>query len=313
MCLVTRLVMLIVACLLAAPASAVSCRATMTNINFGSLSAASLVGATAIGTLTESCDPGFPTTGTLAICNALMGGVNAAAPPHPMMNGTSYIIHYRLYRDAAMTSEYVNPESVLFTTPYSSATGSGTITQTVYAKIVSAATAAGTYIENWGPSGTGFVAFVPDYPAANPCDMQWHNNVFPNFTVSVTVVPSCSVGATSLTFPSSGVITPAIAATATITAFCSLDTPYTISLSAGLGAGATTLYRKMTGPGGTIDYQLFRDPFRTQIWGDTVGVNTLSGTGSGGLQTVTVYGATPTQPSPPPGLYRDTVIVTMTY
>lgn len=303
----------IAACLLATPASAASCRATMSDINFGTVSAASLSNLTATGTLTESCDPGFPTTGTLAICNVLMGGEYSIAPPHIMRSSQAALV-YRLYRDPAMASEFLNPETVFFTTPYSAATGSGTITRTVYAQLnYSILPTPGTYTEVWSRVGFAYVAFAPDYPAANPCANKWPNYVNLSFTVSLTVLPSCSVSATKLTFPTSGLLTTTNFATATIAALCSQTTPYTVSLSAGSGPGATVSNRKMTGPGGAIAYQLYRDAGRTQVWGDTAGVDTVSGTGSGSSQALTVYGAVPVQTSPAQGLYSDTVVVTLTY
>ena len=70
--------------------------------------------------------------------------------------------------------------------------------------------------------------------------------------------------------------------------------------------------RKMTFSGRQITYGLFRDVARLQPWGTTIGGNTVSGTGSGGTQSVTVYGRIPPQPTPPPGLYQDNITVTIT-
>jgi len=61
-------------------------------------------------------------------------------------------------------------------------------------------------------------------------------------------------------------------------------------------------------------YGLYKDIDRTQPWGDasTPG-STVSGTGSGANQTLTVYGRVPPQTTPSAGVYADTVVVTVTY
>ncbi len=69
----------------------------------------------------------------------------------------------------------------------------------------------------------------------------------------------------------------------------------------------------MLGPGGLISYSLFRNSTRTLNWGNTSGVDTYSGTGTGAAQAIPVYGQVPAQNLPSPGTYQDTVIVTLTF
>ena len=63
----------------------------------------------------------------------------------------------------------------------------------------------------------------------------------------------------------------------------------------------------------TITYGLYQDASRVTPWGDSVGVNTMAGTGSGLAQTFTVYGRVPAQNTPSPGTYSDTVVMTISY
>ena len=49
------------------------------------------------------------------------------------------------------------------------------------------------------------------------------------------------------------------------------------------------------------------------MWGNTVGTNTIAGTGSGGSQSYTVYGRVPPQTTPAAATYTDTITVTVTY
>lgn len=135
------------------------------------------------------------------------------------------------------------------------------------------------------------------------------------FQVSMTIQAECRLtSASDLAFGTTGVIQTAINSTSTIGVQCTNTTPYNIGLNAGAGTGATVTNRHMTsGTGAQVNYQLFRDSGRTLNWGNTAPTDTLSGTGNGAVQTVTVYGRVPAQTTPAAGTYADTVQVTVTY
>ena len=59
-----------------------------------------------------------------------------------------------------------------------------------------------------------------------------------------------------------------------------------------------------------VNYALYRDASRTLNWGNTVGTDTVSGSGNGTAQTLTVYGRVPAQTTPAAGVYNDSVTVT---
>jgi spore coat protein U-like protein len=70
----------------------------------------------------------------------------------------------------------------------------------------------------------------------------------------------------------------------------------------------------MTGPGSALlHYKLFSNSGYTTNWGNTVGTDTLAGTGNGGTQPLTVYGQIPAAQFTAQGNYTDTIIVTLTY
>lgn len=73
-------------------------------------------------------------------------------------------------------------------------------------------------------------------------------------------------------------------------------------------------HRRMAGPGGTyITYELYRDPGRTQRWGNTPNVDTVSGSANyDTLTQVIVHGRVPAQAAAP-GSYSDTITVTLTF
>lgn len=132
--------------------------------------------------------------------------------------------------------------------------------------------------------------------------------------VSMTINAACVFASkTDVAFGAQGILSLAVNSTGSISAHCTNGLPYAIALDAGAGTGATTSARKMTAGAGTISYALYRDSARTQNWGNTAGTDTLAGTGSGSVQTVTVYAQAPAQTTPAAGTYTDTVNVTITY
>jgi spore coat protein U-like protein len=134
------------------------------------------------------------------------------------------------------------------------------------------------------------------------------------FNVQMTIAASCIINsASTLNFGSSGVIAANVDQTSTLQVQCTNTTPYTISLDAGTGTGATVAARKMTNGANTITYSLYSDAGRTTVWGNTIGTNTVAGTGNGASQPYTVYGRVPPQTTPAAALYTDTITVTVTY
>lgn len=136
-----------------------------------------------------------------------------------------------------------------------------------------------------------------------------------NMNVRITIQAECKVvTATDLDFGTRGVIDANVDQTSTISVQCTNSTPYTVGLSAGGGAAATVAVRKMTGPASaTIDYTIYRDAARTQVWGVTAGTDVVSGTGNGNAQPITAYGRVPPQTTPAAGVYSDIVAITVTY
>ena len=137
--------------------------------------------------------------------------------------------------------------------------------------------------------------------------------VVTRFTVIAAVGAACSLSATDLAFGSySGSL---IDATSTISVNCTNATPYNVGLDAGIAPGATVTNRGMTGPGPTLlNYRLLSDPARTINWGNTVGIDTVAGTGTGTAQFLNVYGQLPaSQPTLQPGTYSDVITATITF
>jgi len=134
-----------------------------------------------------------------------------------------------------------------------------------------------------------------------------------NLPVNATVAAACVFG--NITPVNFGNYTGAVNnTTGAIEVNCTNGTTYNISLGPGTFAGATVTTRRMTGsPSGNLAYALYRDAAGTQNWGQTIGTDTVSGTGTGVIQPYTVYGQIAAGLAPVAGSYNDTVLITITY
>jgi spore coat protein U-like protein len=131
------------------------------------------------------------------------------------------------------------------------------------------------------------------------------------FTVNATVQATCLISATSLAFGIyTGVQTDS---SSTVTVTCTSTTPYNVGLSTGLATGATVTTRRMTGSGGLLTYSLTSDAGRNINWGNTVGTDTVTGTGNGNAQALTVFGRVAAGQFVAPGAYTDTITATVTF
>ncbi len=121
----------------------------------------------------------------------------------------------------------------------------------------------------------------------------------------------CTITASTLNFPVyTGVLSRA---TTTIAVSCSTSIAYTIALSPGLAPNATVSTRQMTAGSNVVNYALFSDSAYSQNWGQTVGTDTVAGTGTGTAASATVYGQIAAGQYVAPGTYSDTVTATVSY
>jgi spore coat protein U-like protein len=137
-----------------------------------------------------------------------------------------------------------------------------------------------------------------------------------NFALNIS--KSCSVATSALNFGTiplnaTTVKTSLATASTTVSVRCTSTTAYTVGLNQGTGTGATTTTRIMNNGTAHLNYQLWRDLARTLNWGNTVGTDTVSGTGTGLTQNLNVYGSIAAGQSVLPGTYTDTVNVILTY
>jgi spore coat protein U-like protein len=190
-------------------------------------------------------------------------------------------LSYEVFQDAARTVNWGN-------TTTTEETGTGNATVTFYGLIPAGQNVApGTYTDTLSTATT-------------------------SFTVTAIITKSCSVSATNLAF--GGYSGALLKSTSTISVSCTNTTAYNVGLNAGLATGATVTNRSMTGPGSALlHYDLFSNSGYTTNWGNTVGTNTLAGTGNGATQPLTVYGEIPAGQFVTAGSYTDTIIVSVSY
>jgi len=95
--------------------------------------------------------------------------------------------------------------------------------------------------------------------------------------------------------------------------------PGSYSVSIGPGLSGNQLLRTMTAGGAEIlNYNLFRDPARTQIWGDGtppsfVVIGSRSGVGRPTVNVHSLYGRVFSGQTPNPGSYADNLLVTVLF
>jgi len=135
-----------------------------------------------------------------------------------------------------------------------------------------------------------------------------------SFLVTANVNANCIIDANDLDFGDYNPVGGALDGQSQISVTCLKTTQWNVGLNAGTAAGATVTTRKMTGPGAfLLAYGLFSDATRTTNWGQTVGTDTVSGTGTGAAQIVTVYGRIPASQNVGIGGYVDTITATIAF
>jgi spore coat protein U-like protein len=148
----------------------------------------------------------------------------------------------------------------------------------------------------------------------------WAATATTTLVVSATIVDTCTVTATPLTF---GTYSASSAspndATATVTVLYTVGTGFTVAFDAGTATGATLAQRRLQNAvlsSDRLNYNIYRNTARSEIWGDGAkSTYTVIGTGTGVLTavTLTAYGRIPTGQDVGLGAYADSITVTLTY
>jgi spore coat protein U-like protein len=250
-----------------------ACQSTIATVNFGTYTG-TLINSSAAGSIV--CNP---ITNWYIPLNAGTG--SGATVTNRLMTGPNgATLQYALYRDNARTLNWGDTQT-------DALNGMGNSSFNVYAQLPAGQNAiSGTYTDTVSSATT-------------------------SFTVRVTIVNTCTIGASALSFGNYSGAT--VNAQSTITVNCTRRALYFVGLNAGASTGATVTTRKMVSGTNTLSYALFSNSARTTNWGNTVGTDTVAGTGAGSAQSLTVYGQIPAGQYSKPGSYLDTVTATITY
>ena len=285
----------------------------LSDVSFGSVSGG---GGTSSGTITYICQNDGPAQRTFRIClYANPSYPTGVAPRRLIRMWTPEYLNYDLYADPAM-SQLVGSETsghaVQSITRTTTSTGQVTGTIPYYARIPAGQTvSAGSYIGQnnlvlRAPSQSGAAA-----PSVGQCPSGPQNRDY--FEVYANYANTCFVSAaTDMDFGAVASLAGNRDQTSTISLRCPNNTEYQVALNYGnYSTGGTN--RRMLGPGGNyINYQLYRNAARTQVWGNSTS-NDVEGDGNNAIQTLTVYGRVPAQAVGSAGTYSDTVTITLTY
>lgn len=251
--------------------------------------------------------------------------------PRWMTNYNGAQMAYNIYSDAAR-SLVIGPFASGYPTYSTTMTLStllvyeGTANMPVYARAAAGQSLPATYAYQSQLNGgelryafnTGSILFPPSPPTIAQClsgaGADGSGIVSGIYTgVSATFANTCRVTtATDMDFGSTAALAANRDQTSAIQLQCPTGTTWRVGLNNGNNASGST--RRMAGPAGSyLTYELYRNSTRTQRWGNTLGTDTSSGTGTNASQSLTVYGRVPAQPTPVAGSFSDTVIVTLTY
>jgi spore coat protein U domain-containing protein, fimbrial subunit CupE1/2/3/6 len=299
-----------------ARAQNITCSATMTNVAFGNVNPLSSQ-TDANATLNYTCSNSANTTRHATVCFSIGDGVQGggAANPRRMQNGAGNPLLFQLYQEPTRTTVWgstffgINtPVEVDLSIPRRNSVNGA---ETMYGRVVAGQTTAvpGAYQDQFTGNHTAITINESGSSPPGSCSTSILSQ-FP-FTVSATVTSQCSVSASTLDFGTVGVLLANTDGTSSLTVQCASGVAYQVGLDNGQHASGTT--RRMQGPGGLVAYELYRNTARTQRWGTTLNTDTVSGSGSGSNQALTVFGRVPTQTTPSAGTYNDTITVTVTY
>lgn len=319
----------------AGAARADTCTATLSALDFSKISPISALDYTATATGSVTCDwallsPNFPYIllfPNVVVClNAGLGTNSLAANPRTLGNGGNRL-QYNLYRDAtyADASIWGGPGVTGATTPISFTMTSpnlligGTLTQafTVYGKIAAgAALAAVPTVANADTDYTssftgGATVTFAYYNLVKPACTPGGSTSF-GFQVKATAVNNCTITATPIAFGTNSILSGNVRGTGTLSVRCVNNNAYQIALNGGsVNASVGNRQMKHSVTNDRVSY-LLSAALDGAVWGDgTAGTGMVTGTGTGVASPITIYGRVPSQTTPVPGDYKDTVTATI--
>ncbi len=306
-------------------ASALNCNITVSDVAFGAIDSLSGSATDVSSSIQVSCSEALfgLFDSTIGVCLYLDEGSGGSdgSTYRSMVQGSDSM-PFNLYKDAARTqiwgSESAFPaggaQRVIVTLDgVLGLLATGSVTVPVYGRVPGDISdlPGGVYVSTFAGGARARYSFDNSIP----CDGINGSQSSDSFSATGSIIDSCVVEADDLDFGAHTRLNASVNASSQIRLQCSATTAYSVSLGAG-GGGDPGARRMLHGsiPSEQIGYQLYNDAARSQVWGDGSGsTTTVGGTGTGALQSLSVYGRIPLQATPRPGDYDDTVIVTISY
>lgn len=326
---IARIILVAVGSLLAvvtsgSKADALSCTATISPISFGAVDILAGGSVQTSGLLDVECSVTLLDLASLAlgiaVCPGIGSGSGGDAPGGRLLaaDGGPDSLLYQLTPDPAgqvpwggFSGGLLFGDPPLFRIPAAVGTVSGS--WPVYATLFAGQSTAppDTYRSSFvGLGGGGTEIRYGSLASLLGCgDLSAALQTSANFSVDADISKNCLVSTDEVNFGTHGLLNVAVEAEGAIHLACTMGTTYAVALEPGTFPSSQ---RQMTNAGRSVSYALFQDSQRTLLWGNAAG-ETASGSGVGAEVTLPVYGLVPAQQTPPAGVYRDSVIVTVTY
>ena len=304
----------------ASGARAQTCNYSISNVAFGTIDLTGGLAADSTGTLTVSCT-GLANR-VVRVCPNIgsgSGGDTGSGSPRKMVSGANSLL-FTLYSDPARSIVWgsaVWPWTAQYNVPTLdlslSATGNASQTYTIYGRVLGGQSAVpnGSYASSFSGNHTLFSA---GYSTVGNCAaISATGGAQPSFNVSANVARTCNLTTAPLNFGTQGSLSSNIDGSAQLRLTCSPGVAYTVGLDGGTSGTTSPTQRKLAQGTKTITYGLYGDAARALPWFNTSAFYQGGGTATGSAQTLTVYGRIPAQVTPPPGVYTDNIVVTVTY
>lgn len=133
-----------------------------------------------------------------------------------------------------------------------------------------------------------------------------------SFGVLASVNNNCSVSANNFTGAYDPLSPVAMEGSNDVTVLCTLGTSFHVRLDKGIH-GSDVTHRQLSDGLQALNYQAFRDSGHTLNWGETDGVDTIDSIATGAGQVFPVYGRVAALQVVSPGVYSDTLTVTVSF
>lgn len=279
-----------------AQVSGLSCSFTMSDVDFGSVDVLPGAAIASNGVLSVRC----PTVGT--VVGSTLYACIAFPTPRRISQGSA-VLGYDFYGPSPSTAIWSSTTPVQL--PISMLASGGSQTVSISAALLSNQSTAPPGL--YGATVTATITY-----GMLGCSSGAVYTSTVTFSVRANVLKTCSVTAANISFGPTSSLAGAMDAQGQVATLCSFGLGYQLGLDGGGAAATDPTQRQMRSGSFSITYGLYRNAALSLPWG-AVTSTSVAGTGSAVLQTVPVYAHIPSQPTPPPGTYSDTVVVTVQY